>query len=208
MTRKKKENTEQAVPTAPATTAPVDAADAERSEARARLWRGASARRRLVAELRARGRTVREIAAELRSNEQTVNRDIDTLRDHAAAGPLVTRSAACAALFSAEAEDVIRKVRALEDTYEGDDRKCTLFLNLLKLEFTMLVRCADIAGGLRTKIQGTTDDEELDDWNKLSNEEIIDRAKAFGIDTSGFERALAALGGAVDDDGGAATDAA
>ncbi len=205
MAGKKKENVEQAAAVS------ADAAEqvnAERGGTRARLWRRAAARRRLVAELRARGRTLGEIAAELRSNARTVSSDIDVLRDRAAAGPLVARPAACAALFSEEAEDVIRKVRALEDAYEGDDRKCTIYLNLLKLEFTMLVKFADLTGGLRTEKQGATDDEELEDWTKLSDEELINRAKEIGVDTTGFERAFAALGATAETERDADGDAA
>ncbi len=72
----------------------------------------------------------------------------------------------------------------------------------------MLVKFADLTGGLRTETQGADDDEEMEDWTKLSDEELIERAKEIGVDTTGFERAFAALGASAVDGSVADDDAA
>lgn len=149
-----------------------------------------SARRRLVAKLRAEGYDVREIVDELASTPATILRDVALLREEATGRQLASEPEACAPLFLEEAEDVVRKVRKAQHTL--GDKEGTFFLNLLKLEWTMLVKLAEITRSQMLKKNEDADDE-FGDLSKCSNEELLEQARELGIDVSGFERALRLL---------------
>jgi len=150
-----------------------------------------AARRRLVARLHREGYSVPEIVNELASTLATIRRDGALLRKDAAGRQLAAAPETCSPLFLEEAEDVVRKVRRAQRDL-GDNKEGTFFLNLLKLEWTMLVKLAEITRSQARKKNGDAGDE-FDDLSKCSNEELLDQARGLGIDVSGFERALRLL---------------
>lgn len=150
-----------------------------------------AARRKLLAALRAAGRSDAEIAEELKSTVRTVRRDIAELRRLAAERQLATNPEACAPLFLEEAEGVIRKVRQAQNG-ENVKKDGTFFLNLLKLEWTMLVKLVEMTRPQAAKRDDPANDED-DDLSKYTNEELLQKARELGIDVSGFERALRLL---------------
>jgi len=148
-------------------------------------------RRRLAAKLRAEGYSVSEIVNALASTPATIRRDIALLRKDAAGRQLAADPEACAPLFLEEAENVVQKVREAQHDPEVK-RDGTFYLNLLKLEWTMLIKLADITRPQARKKDGDADDE-FGDLSKCSNEQLLEQARALGIDVSGFERALRLL---------------
>lgn len=146
-----------------------------------------SARRRLVARLRANGQSVLDIVDALASTPATVWRDLAFLRREAAARQLAAEPEACSPLFLEEAEDVVRKVRQAQ--HDLADKEGTFYLNLLKLEWAMLVKLAEITRAEADKNDADASDE-FADLSKCSNEELLEQARELGIDVTGFERAL------------------
>ena len=162
-----------------------------------RAARPAAPRRRLVAALLEHGRSVHEVVAELRTTRTAVRDDIRHLRARAAERQLATNPAACAPLVLEEAEGVIRKVRRQQARLTNHERKSTLYHNLLKLEWSMLVKLFETLAGQTTK-EDVTDE---DDWTKLSYADLRKKAEDLGVDV---DRVEASVGGG----GGAGTDAA
>ena len=164
--------------------------------ARARAFRNsknrtAAARLKLVAELHAAGRDPAEIAGELRSTTSAIRRDLAELRRRAADRQLATNPEACTSLFLEEAEAVVRKVRQAQ-TAPDLKKDGTFFLNLLKLEWAMLVKLVEMTRPQAAKKDSPANDED-DDLSKCTNTELLQKARELGIDVSGFERALRLL---------------
>jgi len=153
--------------------------------------RSPAARRKLVAALHAVGRSDPEIAEELRSTAKTIRRDIAELRRRAAEHQLARNPEACAPLFLEEAEGVVQKVRQAQSD-DNVKKDGTFFLNLLKLEWTMLVKLVEMTRPQAAKRDDPANDED-DDLSKYTNEELLQKARELGIDVSGFERALRLL---------------
>ncbi|MFH1730752.1 MAG: hypothetical protein ABIF82_03755 [Planctomycetota bacterium] len=153
--------------------------------------RSPAARRKLVAALRAVGRSDPEIAEELKSTVKTVRRDIAELRRRAAERQLATNPEACAPLFLEEAESVVRKVREAQHA-QGLKKDGTFYLNLLKLEWTMLVKLVEMTRPQAANKSDPANDED-DDLSNCTNQELLQKARELGIDVSGFERALRLL---------------
>ena len=131
---------------------------------------------------------MREIGDMLASTSATVRRDVTLLREGAAGRQLAAAPEACSPLFLEEAEDVVRKVRKAQHEL-GGNREGAFFLNLLKLEWAMLVKLAEIT---RAQAPGENENagDEFGDLSKCSNEELLEQARELGINVSGFERAL------------------
>ena len=146
-----------------------------------------AARRRLVAQLRREGYDVREIVDKLASTSAAIQRDVTLLRKEAAGHQLAAAPERCAPLFLEEAEDVVQKVRKAQ--HELGEKEGTFFLNLLKLEWTMLVKLAEITRSQPRK-QGDDIGDGFGGLSKCSNEELLEQARELGIDVTGFERAL------------------
>lgn len=153
--------------------------------------RSPAARRKLVAALHAAGRSDAEIAEELRSTVRTVRRDIAELRSRAAERQLATNPEACAPLFLEEAEGVVRKVREAQCTQDLK-KDGTFYLNLLKLEWAMLVKLVEMTRPQAAKKGDPVSDED-DDLSQYTNDQLLQKARELGIDVSGFERALRLL---------------
>ena len=149
----------------------------------------AATRRRLVAKLRALGHAVPEIVEALASTPGAVRRDIACLRRQAARRQLAADPAACAPLFLEEAEDVVRKVRQAQSG-PGVANDSTLYLNLLKLEWAMLIKLVEITRSEAAARAAEPGDDPFADLSKYSNEELLEQGRAMGLDVSGFERAL------------------
>ena len=167
-------------------------------------------RRREVGKWLEKGETVGEIARRLHAKECVIRRDVRWFQKVALlhdpwGNPLAVRAG-----FIEAAENALRRVRELmavirkeRDGGEADEdgMKSTLYLNLMKLEWTMLIRFIDMlaaeAGSARTNKGSEGIDDEERDWTKCSDGEIIEKARELGIDVAGFERAL---GGGCDEE--------
>ncbi|MFH1730707.1 MAG: hypothetical protein ABIF82_03520, partial [Planctomycetota bacterium] len=113
------------------------------------------------------------------------------LRRRAAERQLATNPEACAPLFLEEAEGVVRKVRQAQSD-ENVKKDGTFFLNLLKLEWAMLVKLVEMTRPQAAKKSDPANDED-DDLSNCTNQELLQKARELGIDVSGFERALRLL---------------
>ena len=158
----------------------------EQASAFARGERRTTSRRRaLAAELLAAGHDVDNIARLLRTTPAAIHADLAVLRRLAAERQLATDPGSCAPLFLEDALAVLQKVRAAQHALPETDS--TLYLNLLKLEWAMLIKLVEMTTAPAGK--GTADSDD-DDLAALSDDELLDRARDLGIDTTGFERAL------------------
>ncbi len=156
-------------------------------------------RRRTVAGLVAKGRTIGEIARELKTAEDTVCRDLKALRAAAAARRPWDDPAACAAGFIEAAEDALQKVRAAQ--HEADPAS-TLYLNLVKLEWTMLIKFIEMTAAPKYAANLTRETDDDQDFTTLTNEQLLQKGREFGLDVAAFERALnAAEDPQADEDG-------
>ena len=145
-------------------------------------------RRRRVADDVAAGKAVREIANELGVTEVTVRRDIKALRRAAAERDPWGERTGCAATFIEAAEAALQKTRAAQS---GVKHSSTIYLNLVKLEWAMLIKFIELTGQYGKKKSEATDNEREDE-SKYSNEELLQKAKELGIDVTPFEQALRA----------------
>ncbi|MFW6108063.1 MAG: helix-turn-helix domain-containing protein [bacterium] len=144
-------------------------------------------RRRKVAELTRAGAPVHEIAAELGVLERTVRRDVHDLRREAAERDPWGDASATTAAFVEDIEAALAKVRKLQSELD-DDKKTSgnLYLNLMKLEFSMLSKCIELRMKLPDREDDGPSEHELDD---LSDEEALRIARELGIDLGRFARA-------------------
>lgn len=155
-------------------------------------------RRQRIAELVSEGETVETIAEQLGTTPAIVRRTLRDLRRRAAERDPWAEPDACHAAFIEAAEAALQKVRKAQ---QGSDDKSTAHLNLVKLEWAMLVRFIEMTAALAaTDPTDATHNEATNDENILtySNEELLRRARELGIDTSPFERALRAEPGDLD----------
>ena len=144
------------------------------------------ARRRKVARMLASGKSTREIACDLNVMEDTVRRDIKELRRQAAERRPWQHPTACAAAFIEAAETALQKVRAAQNQSEHDT---TIYHNLVKLEWTMLIKFIEMSSQqatAKTEVQNN----ENEDLSNYTNEQLLQKARELGIDVTGFERAL------------------
>lgn len=145
-------------------------------------------RRREVADDVAAGKTVKKIANELGVTEAMVRRDIKALRRAAAKRDPWGERTGCAATFIEDAEAALQKTRAAQGGVKHDS---TIYLNLVKLEWAMLIKFIELTGQHGKKKSEATDNEREDE-SKYSNEELLQKAKELGIDITPFEQALRA----------------
>ena len=149
-------------------------------------------RRRQVADLLRCGRTIAEIAGELGVQERTVRRDLKELRRAAARRDPWGDPPACAAAFIEDAELALQKVRAAQQPQAKEPN--TLYLNLVKLEWAMLVKFIEMTEKLNgTQNEVSNHEDEDDPYANYSDEELIKEGRRLGVDVSPFERALRAV---------------
>ena len=153
-------------------------------------------RRRNVASLLRQGRMIHEIASQLKLPEETVRRDINALRLAAAAHKPWDNPAACAAAFVESAEEALQKVRAAQEDAETTS---TAYVNLVKLEWTMLVKFIELLSPKRGAAR-PEDLDDPDDFTRLSNQQLIAKGRELGVDITAFEHALTAAAPADPDD--------
>lgn len=161
-------------------------------------------RRRKVAELLAAGHSVAAAAAELHCGEEVVRRHARALREAArrrAVAEWGSETRAATADLIEAVDDALQKTRAAQLVVEQTSPD---YRKLLWLEVYTLRQLADLrrelaaafAADERTAAEGDEFDEfgeNVEDWDKLSNEEIMERATELGIDVSGFAEALRKL---------------
>ncbi len=153
-----------------------------------------SVRRRKLTTLLAAGKTAAAAARELNVNENLVRRDIRALRRDAARRKPWADPAACSAAFIEAAEEALQKVREAQREVEHDT---TAYHNLVKLEWTMLVKFIDLTAaaarpGRNFSEQNEGINDEDEDISKLTDQQLLRKAGELGIDVAGFERALTA----------------
>ncbi|MFO7898244.1 MAG: hypothetical protein R6V58_04190 [Planctomycetota bacterium] len=144
-------------------------------------------RRRKVAELTRAGCPVHEIATELGVLERTVHRDVHDLRREAAERDPWGDASATTSAFVEDLEAALAKVRKLQSELDAEKKKSgNLYLNLMKLEFSMLTKCIELRMKLPDREDDGPSEHELDD---LSDEEALRIARELGIDLGRFARA-------------------
>jgi predicted transcriptional regulator len=154
-----------------------------------------TARRRKVAAAVAAGRTVDQTADELGVLPRTVRRDRRLLRRASAGRAPWSDPAGCWAGFIEDAEAALQKVRAAQAQLAKQGELNTLRLNLIKLEWTMLVKFIEMLGPRVPKPNKEKEnDEAKDEWADYTDEELLDAGRQMGIDVEPFERILRAAG--------------
>ncbi len=136
------------------------------------------------------GNNVGEIAAQLQVAEQTVHRDVKALRKAAGRRDPWEDPAACAAGFIEDAEDALQKVRSAQQA-ATPKKDQTIYHNLVKLEWTMLVKFIEMTQK-QFRTRSEVNDDEEDAYREYTNEELLQKGRELGVDVTGFERALRA----------------
>jgi len=148
-------------------------------------------RRRKVREMLAAGHGVAEIAEELGLGEHIIHRDVQALRRAAGRRNPWGDPAACSAGFIEDAENALQKVRSAQEA-AVPKKDQTIYHNLVKLEWTMLIKFIEMTQKLSQTRSEVTDDDEEDAYRDYTNEELLRKARELGVDVTGFERAFRA----------------
>ena len=142
-------------------------------------------RRRAVAGMLAKGKQIPEIARAMGCREQTVRQHVGALRRAARERAMAEgqpREVAWMADLVEDLERVLQKVREAAEDVETDKPN---YRELLRLEIRTLGELMTI----RREVAAARSEDEIPN-DECSTEELLERARELGIDTTYYEQAL------------------